>query len=252
MLCLDSFERAHGTAVDGMPGEWSGPAITFNNPVENYREEIRTAIASGQLYLMAKVRGDVPGHNPRTGNGLWNGDCLELYFTPAAAGRAVGYYRETDFHVGLALGVDGRTAHIANLLAGSPPEIPGATGRYRQIPGGGYDLEAAIPLAFFWVGTVKAGDRFGFDLQLGVGNSQTPDRAVADHPGPVYAYRFTKNSATIYAVWAAETAERHEITLPVTTPTVFRRISLFGDESTVTVAPGTPLALPANHDPILL
>ena len=162
--------------VDGMPGEWSGPAITFNNPAENYRAEIRTAIASGQLYLMAKVRGDVPGRNPRTGNGLWNGDGIELYFTPAAAGRAVGYYRENDFHIGLAPGVDGKTAQIANLLAGSPPEIPGATGRYRQTPGGGYDLEAAIPLAFFGVKAAKPGDRFGFDLQLGVGNAQNPEQ----------------------------------------------------------------------------
>jgi hypothetical protein len=68
--------------------------------------------------------------------------------------------------------------------------------------------------------------------------------AVTDH--------FTKNGATIYAVWAAETAGRHEITLPVTATTVFRRVSLLGDESTVTVAPGTPFPLPANHDPIFL
>ncbi|MFA5206841.1 MAG: hypothetical protein WC708_20770, partial [Lentisphaeria bacterium] len=83
-------------------------------------------------------------------------------------------------------------------------------------------------------------------------NGSTPQRLLADPPGPVYSYCFTKNGTTLYALWSTETASRNELTLPLTAPTTFRRISLYGDETTVTLNPGATVPLPANHDPIFL
>ncbi len=160
--------------VDGKLDEWTGPGIEMDYPSFNFNATIKAAIHGENLYLMCKIRGESPGKNAYSGGSLWKGDCLELYFTADGKNRPVGYYRETDMHIVVAPGEDGVNGKIANVIAGANPEIPGAAVRYTVDPGGGYDLEAAIPLKFLKVSNPKPGDCFGFDVQVCPGSVKEP------------------------------------------------------------------------------
>ncbi len=162
--------REEAPAVDGNLDDWSGPAIEMKNPSQGFEAKIRLAFAGEYLYVMSSLRGDVPGKNANLPSKIWAGDCLELYFTPQAQDRPIGFYRDSDYHLGIAPGEDGTVGKIANIIAGVDPGIPGADARYKVHPKGGYDLEAKIPLAFFKMKRVKPGDRFGLDFQVGIGD----------------------------------------------------------------------------------
>jgi hypothetical protein len=158
--------------VDGNLDDWSGPAIDMKNPSQGFEAKIRLAFAGDFLYLMAGLKGDMPGKNSNLPSKLWAGDCIELYFTPQAEDRPIGFYRESDFHLGIAPGEDGKNGKIANIIAGVDPKVPGAEVRYKPLPQGGYDLEAKIPLNFFKIKTIKPGDRFGLDFQVGIADRE--------------------------------------------------------------------------------
>lgn len=162
--------------VDGRIDEWQGEAIRMANPSQGFEADVRAAFAGEFLYVMAEVRGSVPGMNRQGGANMWAGDCIELYFSPEPDGRPIGFYRECDFHVGIAPGIDGSTGQVANILAGTDPTIAGAECRYAKHAEGGYDLEAKVPLAFFGMQPAAVGDRFGFDIQLGIGTEAADGR----------------------------------------------------------------------------
>ncbi len=161
--------------VDGLLDEWHGPAIEMVDANAEFSSQVRTAFQGEYLYLMAQVRGKSPGKNPQRDGNIWDGDCIELYLGTRPDDRPSGMYRDSDFHITVAPGIDGMTGQAANILAGAPPQIPGSVARYRQHEQGGYDLEAAIPLAFFRLEHVTDGQRFGFDIQVCLGN---PDAEV--------------------------------------------------------------------------
>ncbi len=158
--------------VNGKLDEWQGSAIKFDDPGRNFSSQVRVAISGDRFFVMASTRGESPGINPKDKNALWNGDCVELYFTPKPDDRCVGFYRDEDYHILIAPGIDGVMGKVTNGISGANPDIPDSNARYVRNPGGGYDIEASIPLDFFRIKNVKPGDRFGFDIQLGVASTK--------------------------------------------------------------------------------
>jgi hypothetical protein len=164
--------RTEAPVVDGLLDDWYGPAIEIKNPAQGFEAKIRMAVAGEMLYLMSSLRGDVLGTNASLPAKIWDGDSLEFYFTSQPDDRPIGFFRDSDFHLGIGPGEDGVTGKIANIVAGATPNVPGAEVRYTPCAKGGYDLEARIPLRFFNLKEVKAGDRFGLDFQVGIGGRQ--------------------------------------------------------------------------------
>lgn len=159
--------------LDGDLSEWQGPAMELADRSEDFTSEVRAAFCGDALYVAAHVRGRTPGKNPQSGINIWDGDCVEVYFSRESDNRPIGYYREIDKHIGIAPGVDGSIGQAANIVPNHPPALPGAEVRYKpnDAGGGGYDLEARIPLKLLdVVEPVRPGDAFAFDIQISVGN----------------------------------------------------------------------------------
>lgn len=157
--------------IDGNLDEWQGvPAAPLAyasrisaSEVDNLSAKVQWQWDESNIYLAVTVRDNV-FYQPYTGDGVWQADCLEMTFDPAADGNAQGQ-RGDDCDFSMARVASGCQAWVARApdgFEGAAPDIPLAVER-----AGSYTLyEFAIPAARLGQPGLQAGKRLGYSLAV--------------------------------------------------------------------------------------
>jgi hypothetical protein len=169
-----SFAVAHvdrPLAVDGNLDEWQGvPSVPLGyasrisiTEVDNLSAQVQWQWDESNLYLAVTVRDNV-FYQPYTGDGVWQADCLEMTFDPAADGNAQGHRQDDcDFSMArVAAGVQPWVARSPDGFEGVASDIPLAVERRDN-----YTLyEFAIPASRLGLAGLQAGKHVGYSLAV--------------------------------------------------------------------------------------
>ncbi len=112
--------------------------------------------------------------NDEQGEGIWNGDGIELFIGPESTDKG-GPLLFTDRQVLLSAGnpPDGIRAYVAH----APSQVPCRVAVIPAVDGKGYALQAAIPFAALRF-TPKPGQTIRFDLAIDDGNGTGRQRQL--------------------------------------------------------------------------
>jgi hypothetical protein len=130
----------------GLPAERITRLVSGTNP-ENEKPasaDFRLAWDDINLYLFIQVKDPTPMQNPNTGDGIWQGDSIEL-FSGADKLNEGGALQFGDRQILLSAqkGPDGYRSFFNN----APKQLNVKMVAVRNVAGDGYTLEAAIPWA---------------------------------------------------------------------------------------------------------
>ena len=170
--------------IDGNLADWTTPPAFLLNAKEQVVEgvaawkgpetssaKVRLTYDAKFLYIGAEILSQNPQCNAQRDGEIYNGDCLELYIGTDLSDKTRVSYALTDMQIGLSPGNKGEKPQVYSFT--DKADIPGAKIATTLIAGG-YTLEAAIPLAFFYKLDVGPGKSIGFDVGLddtGAGNA---------------------------------------------------------------------------------
>jgi len=162
---------ARPVVVDGKLDEWRGvPAAPLGyasrisiKEVDNLSAQVQWQWDESKLYLAVTVRDNV-FYQPYTGDGVWQADCLEMTFDPAADGNGQGHRGDDcDFSMArTAAGCQPWVARSPDGFEGVAQDIPLAVER-----SGSYTLyEFAIPASRLGLLGLQAGKHVGYSLAV--------------------------------------------------------------------------------------
>jgi len=162
---------ARPVVVDGKLDEWRGvPGAPLGyasrisiKDVENLSAQVQWQWDESKIYLAVTVRDNI-FYQPYTGDGVWQADCLEMTFDPAADGNAQGHRSDDwDFSMArVAAGCQPWVARSPDGFEGVAQDIPLAVER-----SGSYTLyEFAIPASRLSLPGLQAGKHVGYSLAV--------------------------------------------------------------------------------------
>ncbi len=118
------------------------------------------------LYLALQVTDDDPGVNDREGAHVWDGDCLELFFSPLPENAIPGFLKENDYQLLIApTSKSGNPVVVFGDVYRRGQEVKGVKTFFKKRPDG-WDAEIALPLSAFAGAVGEKGRKWALEASL--------------------------------------------------------------------------------------
>ena len=158
--------------VDGTLAGWpqlpaqqiTASDLVFGTGAVNIRADFRACFDDRNIYFDVKVTDPTPLRNRQSGHRIWLGDCIELFFAtvrPEQNGECLPGDRQLVIACRPGKEIEYHWYNNAEQL--EPVKIPIRIG---ELPGTGYEVQFAIPLAALGL-KPETGTEFRFDIGFG-------------------------------------------------------------------------------------
>ena len=139
-----------GMKMDGLAADWPGRPgehlsasnLVLGSDAAGLEGDFKLCWDQTNLYLFVQVTEPTPPSNPNTGGNIWGGDGIELFIGPDNIDEG-GELAFTDRQIQLSASKE--TGSVQYNMGGSPAAAPITMDVVKDVSGGGYSLEAAIP-----------------------------------------------------------------------------------------------------------
>jgi hypothetical protein len=188
MTPLTVDETTTPIRVDGHLNDWpSARMILLNQPSQatlgksywkgedDFSGRIFLTYDSQYLYLSAIVKKAGKIVSPKDKASLWNGDCLELFFSIQPFSPGHKRLLSGDYRIGLSPGADCKNPQV--FCFSKNAEIPSSRLVSRKTRNG-YLMEASLPLYFFEGLEIAPGKKAAFAVVLDKGGSISVNRTI--------------------------------------------------------------------------
>ena len=157
-------------AIDGDLKDWQNQLpikiISTNVPENDASAEITVGYDEKNLYLAIRVYDNDPGLNTFDSKHVWNGDSIEIFFSPLPEAAVPGFLKEHDYQMLITpYSVSGKPVMVFGDVYRAGKNIEGCLYSFKKLPDG-WQGELAIPLKNFPSAKGIKGQQWALEIAL--------------------------------------------------------------------------------------